>query len=46
VLNAGAALYVGGKAASFADGVKAAEAAVESRAGLEALERLRGATRG
>ena len=46
VLNAGAALYVGGLAASYADGVQLAELAVESGAGLAALERLRVATRG
>ena len=46
VLNAGAALYVGGLVASYEDGVKLAESAVDSGAGLAALERLRSATRG
>ena len=45
VLNAGAALYVGGVAASYGDGVKLAETAIESGAGRAALERLRAATR-
>jgi anthranilate phosphoribosyltransferase len=40
-LNAGAALYVGGKAKSFDEGVEQAEAALDSKAGLSALERLR-----
>ena len=43
VLNAGAALYVAGKAATFAGGVQAAERAVDAGAGTEALERLRSA---
>lgn len=41
VLNAAAALYVGGAAPSFDDGVELARAAVLSGAGLAALERLR-----
>ena len=41
VLNAGAALYVGGKAESYERGVEMAEAALERKAGLEALDRLR-----
>ena len=45
VLNAGAALYVGGLAASYEDGVTLAEAAVDRGEGLAALERLRVATR-
>lgn len=45
VLNAGAALYVGGLVASYEDGVKLAETAIDSGAGLAALERLRTATR-
>ena len=45
VLNAGAALYVGGLASSYVDGVALAETAIESGAGLAALERLRAATR-
>lgn len=44
VLNAGAALYVAGLAVSYATGVAMAEAAVDSGAGLAALERLRAAT--
>ena len=46
VLNAGAALYVAGFAASYGDAVRLAEAAVDSGAGLGALERLRKATQG
>ena len=46
VLNAGAAIYVAGLAASYEEGVRLAEAAVESGAGSAALERLRAATRG
>jgi anthranilate phosphoribosyltransferase len=45
VLNAGAALYVAGLAATYSAGVGMAEAAVDSGAGLAALERLRSATR-
>lgn len=41
VLNAGAALYVGGKADSLERGVELAEDALSSGAGLQALERLR-----
>jgi len=41
VLNAGAALYVGGRAKEFADGVHQAEAALDAGAGIKALERLR-----
>jgi anthranilate phosphoribosyltransferase len=43
VLNAGAALYVAGTAATFAEGVQAAERAVDAGAGTEALARLRSA---
>jgi anthranilate phosphoribosyltransferase len=43
VLNAAAALYVGGAAASFDDGVGVAQHAIRSGAGLAALERLRSA---
>ena len=43
VLNAGAALYVAGKAATFGEGVAAAEEGVDSRAGIAGLERLRAA---
>ena len=45
VLNAAAALYVAGVAASFGDGVARAERAVDSGAGRLALERLRAAYR-
>jgi anthranilate phosphoribosyltransferase len=41
VLNAGAALYVGGCAANFEDGVEMAEHALDAGAGLQALDRLR-----
>jgi anthranilate phosphoribosyltransferase len=40
MLNAGAALYVGGRADSIADGVAEAERAVDSGAAAELLERL------
>ena len=40
VLNGGAAIYVGGGAESLADGVRAAEAAIDSGAAREALERF------
>lgn len=40
-LNAGAALYVGGRAKTIDAGIEMAEAAIASGAGLEALERLR-----
>jgi len=43
ILNAAAALYVGRHAASFADGVNRARRALDSRAGLAALERMRDA---
>jgi len=42
-LNAGAALYVAGKAASFQDSVRMAEQAIDTGVGLQALERLRAA---
>ena len=45
VLNAGAALYVAGAAPTYADGVKAAERAVDEGTGTDALERLRAAYR-
>ena len=45
-LNAGAALYVGGKADNYERGVELAENALDARAGLEALERLRTAFTG
>jgi anthranilate phosphoribosyltransferase len=41
VLNAAAALYVGGRAKNFEQGVELAEAALDNRSGLAALERLR-----
>jgi len=46
VLNAGAAIYVGGVAASLAEGVEKAGAAVDSGAGSELLDRLIAATAG
>jgi anthranilate phosphoribosyltransferase len=45
VLNAGAALYVGGKAPTFREGVATAEKGVDSKAGMAGLERLRTAYR-
>jgi anthranilate phosphoribosyltransferase len=44
VLNAGAAIYVAGRAASLTEGVEVAARAVEEGLGLVALERLRTAT--
>lgn len=44
VLNAGAALYVGGKAESLAAGVTLAREALKNGAGWDALGRLRSAT--
>ncbi len=41
VLNAAAALYVGGAAESYEDGIHRARSAIASGAGLDALERLR-----
>jgi anthranilate phosphoribosyltransferase len=43
VLNAGAALYVGGRVKKFEQGVEMAEEAIDARTGLDALERLRAA---
>jgi anthranilate phosphoribosyltransferase len=40
VLNAGAALYVGGRSETIADGARAAEQALDSGAARELLERL------
>jgi anthranilate phosphoribosyltransferase len=40
VLNAGAAVYVSGRVDALGDGVRAAEAALDSGAAAEALERL------
>jgi anthranilate phosphoribosyltransferase len=44
VLNAGAALYVGGRASSVVDGVEKARAALKAGAGWDALGRLRAAS--
>jgi len=44
LLNAGAAIYVGGAAANLAEGVEKAAAAVDSGAGADLLERLVAAT--
>jgi anthranilate phosphoribosyltransferase len=44
VLNAGAAIYLSGQVDSLGEGMTAAKEAVESRAALGALERLRTAT--
>jgi anthranilate phosphoribosyltransferase len=41
VLNAGAALYVGGRAKNLEQGIEMAEEALDRKAGLAALERLR-----
>lgn len=43
VLNAGAALYVGGRAKKLDEGIELAEEALDAGAGLKALERLRAA---
>jgi anthranilate phosphoribosyltransferase len=43
LLNAAAALYVGGCAPSFDDGIEVARAALRDGAGMRALERLRAA---
>ena len=43
VLNAAAAIYVAGKARTIKEGVGVAEAALDSGAGMQALERLRAA---
>jgi anthranilate phosphoribosyltransferase len=40
VANAGAAIYVGGRAGSLADGVRAAEDAIDSGAARDAMERF------
>ena len=40
LLNAGASLYIGGKAASFADGVKLAAELIDSGKALQTLEKL------
>jgi anthranilate phosphoribosyltransferase len=44
LLNAGAAIYVSGLAATYAEGITRAAAALASGAGLSALERLRRAS--
>jgi anthranilate phosphoribosyltransferase len=44
VLNAGAAIYVSGRAASLADGVRAAERSIDNGAAESVLERWVGAT--
>jgi anthranilate phosphoribosyltransferase len=44
LLNAGAAIYVGGRAESFAEGVELGAAAIDSGAGVDLLERLVAAT--
>jgi anthranilate phosphoribosyltransferase len=44
VLNAGAAIYAGGGAPSFEQGVRAAEAAIDSGAATRTLERFTAAT--
>jgi anthranilate phosphoribosyltransferase len=46
VVNAGAAVYVGGGAASLEEGVRAAETAIDSGAALDALERFVAFTQG
>jgi anthranilate phosphoribosyltransferase len=43
-LNAGAAIYAAGRADDIADGVRAAQAAIDSGAAAEALDRLVGLT--
>ena len=40
LLNAGASLYIGGKAASFADGVKLAAELIDSGKALQTLKKL------
>jgi anthranilate phosphoribosyltransferase len=45
ILNAGAALLVGGAAGSLANGIRLAEQALDDGAGIAALERLRTSTR-
>jgi anthranilate phosphoribosyltransferase len=46
LLNAGAAIYVSGRVATLAEGVRAAEASLSSGAALGKLEALRAATEG
>lgn len=45
ILNAGAALYLGGQVDSLEEGVELAERALEEGAGVDALQRLRAASR-
>jgi anthranilate phosphoribosyltransferase len=45
LLNAGAAIYIGGRAKTLGAGVAAARRALDAGAGLAALDRLRAATR-
>ena len=46
LLNAGAALYVGGKAASLKEGVQLAVELIDSGAALQKLEAFRQASQG
>lgn len=46
LLNAGAAIYLGGKAGTIASGITRAEQAIESGSARDVLERLRKACRG
>lgn len=46
LLNAAAAIYVAGRCGSFAEAIGVAEESIDSGSALEALERLRSATRG
>ncbi|HJU88227.1 MAG TPA: anthranilate phosphoribosyltransferase [Gemmatimonadaceae bacterium] len=46
VLNAAAAIFVAGRAAEFGDGVEKARQALDEGKGIEALEKLRTATKG
>ena len=39
-MNAGASLYIGGKAESFADGIKLAAKIIDSGKAMETLEKL------
>ena len=45
-LNGGAAIYVGGKAASLTEGVGVAREIIASRRALEVLDKLRRASNG
>jgi anthranilate phosphoribosyltransferase len=46
LLNAGAAIFVSGRVASLEEGVRAAEASLDSGSALDRLEALRAATGG